>query len=180
MVEINISDAGGKEPRKIGFLANQPANENLAEITSFKLVIGKIPLTTYFCQSANLPGISISQVEQQTIFNPILYPGGNVVHESFNAKFVVAEDLTNWMEIYKWIRSCSTYKDFNEIVGTDKSLVSDATLYVLSSKNNLSKTVRFSNLFPKSLSSIEFDYADTELSTLTSTVEFAFSHFDIS
>ena len=92
---------------------------------------------------------------------------------------MVSEDLSNWLEIYSWIRSCSTYKDFNEIVGTDKSLVSDATLYILNSNNNLSKTVRFYNLFPKSISSIEFDYADTELSTLISTVEFAFTYFDI-
>lgn len=179
MVEINITDAGGKLPRKIGFVANQPSNENLQEINGFKLVMGKIPLVTYFCQTANLPGISISQVSQQTIFNPILYPGGQINHESFNVKFVVSEDLTNWLEIYSWIRSCSTYKDFNEIVSNDKSLISDATLYMLNSKNNLSKTVRFYGLFPKALSSIEFDYADTELSTLTSSVEFSFTYFDI-
>ena len=179
MVEINITDSTGKQPRKVGFYANQPENNNLAEINAFKLVIGKIPETTYFCQSANLPGISISEVQQQTIFNPLLYPGGKVEHETFSAKFVVSENLTNWLEIYRWIRSCSTYKDFNEVVDVDKSLVSDATLFILNSKNNLNYTVKFHNLFPKALTSIEFDYADTELSTLISSVDFAFSHYDI-
>jgi hypothetical protein len=168
MVEINITDSTGKQPRKVGFYANQPENNNLAEINAFK-----------FCQSANLPGISISEVQQQTIFNPLLYPGGKVEHETFSVKFVVSENLTNWLEIYRWIRSCSTYKDFNEVVDVDKSLVSDATLFILNSKNNLNYTVKFHNLFPKALTSIEFDYADTELSTLISSVDFAFSYYDI-
>ena len=179
MVEINVSDATGKGPRKVGFLANQPENINLAEINAFKLVIGKIPETTYFCQKANLPGISIQEIRQQTPFNPVLYPGGQVTHEQFTVDFVVSENLTNWLEIYRWIRSCSTYKDFNEVVDVDKSLVSDATLFILNSKNNLNYTVKFHNLFPKALTSIEFDYADTELSTLISSVDFAFSYYDI-
>lgn len=179
MAEINVSDASGKQPRKAGFFANQPENNNLAEINAFKLVIGKIPETTYFCQKANLPGISISEVRQETVFNPILYPGGQVTHESFSVDFVVSEDLTNWLEIYRWIRSCSTYEDTNDLVSLEKSLVSDASLYVLNSKNNLNLTVRFKHLFPKTLTSIDFNYTDTELSTLISTVEFAFTSYEI-
>lgn len=113
------------------------------------------------------------------MFNPVLFPGGNVAHESFSVKFVVSESLNNWREIYNWIMSCSTYTDFSKIVDTDKSLVSDATLFILNSKNGLTHTVRFYNLFPKSLSSIEFDFTDTELTTLVSSVEFAFSHYEI-
>ena len=178
MVEINVSDSSGKGPRKVGFLANQPANNNLAEISAFKLVIGKIPETTYFCQKANLPGISISEVRQETPFNPILYPGGQVTHEVFTVDFVVSEDYTNWLEIYKWILSCSTYTGFGDITPESKHLVSDATLFILNSKNNLTHKVRFQNLFPKSLSSVEFNYTDTELSTLVSTVTFAFTYYE--
>lgn len=179
MVEINVSDATGKGPRKVGFLANQPENINLAEINAFKLVIGKIPETTYFCQKANIPGISIQEIRQQTPFNPVLYPGGQVTHEQFTVDFVVSENLTNWMEIYKWIRSCSTYKDFGDIVPESTSLISDATLFILNSKNNLTMTVRFSGLFPISLTSIDFNYTDTELSTLVSSATFAFTYYEI-
>lgn len=179
MTQINVSDASGKNPRKIGFFANQPKNDNLAEINAFKLIIGKIPETTYFCQKANLPGISIQEVRQETVFNPILYPGGHVTHEEFSVDFVVSEDLTNWLEIYKWILSCSTYKDFGDIVPEKQSLISDGSLFILNSKNNLTHTVRFHNLFPKSLSSIDFNYTDTELSTMVSTVNFAFSYYEI-
>ena len=179
MAQVNISDASGKEPRKIGFLANQPKDSNYAEPTAFKLVIGKIPETTYFCQSVSLPGISISEVQQRTMFNPIILPGGDVVHEPLSAKFIVSEGLNNWIEIYKWIQSCSTYKDFDDVVSLQNSLVSDATLYILSSKNNLEVKATFSGVFPKSLSSVEFDYSDTELMTIIASVDFAFSHYEI-
>jgi len=179
MAEINVTDASGKQPRKIGYIKNQPENTNLLETTSFKLIISKIPETTFFCQSVNLPGIGIEKVEQQTIFNPLLYPGGKVTHQNFIAKFIVSESVNNWLEIYKWIKSCSTEKDFEEIVPLDKSLVSDASLYILTSKNNLNLEVRFFGLFPVNLDSIELDYSDSELQTIVSSVEFAFTYYEI-
>lgn len=179
MAGINITDSSGKTPRKAGFLANQPKNDNLAEISAFKLIIGKIPETTYFCQKANLPGISILEVKQETVFNPLLMPGGQVTHEDFTVDFVVSEDLTNWLEIYNWIQSCSTYTDWDSIVPESDSLVSDANLFILNSKNNITHNVQFYGVFPKSLTSIEFNYTDTELSTLVSSVTFAFSYYKI-
>jgi len=179
MAEINVSDASGKQPRKGGFYANQPSNRNFLEPTGFKLEIPKIPNTTFFCQSVNIPGIAISEVEQQTVFNPVLYPGGKVEHENFTASFIVNENLENWLEVYKWIRSCSTYKNYDDVVPMDKSLVSDAILFILSSKNNLIAKVSFQGLFPKSLSSIDFDYGDTELEALNASVDFAFTSFEV-
>lgn len=179
MASINDTDSTGKKPRPVGFLAKQPKNNNFQEITAYKFVISKIPETTYFCQSANIPGISISSVSQETMFNPLLYPGGKVEHEDFSIRFQVSEGLHNWLEIYKWIQSCSTYTDFEKIVSLKQSLVSDAQLYVLSSKNNLELSVQFYNLFPKSISSIGFDYSDGDLQTILCDASFAFSHYEI-
>lgn len=177
---INVTDSTGKQPKKGGFFANQPQNINLQETTAFKLVIPKIPEVTYFCQKVNLPGISIETVGQNTAFNSILYPAGKVSHETFTASFVVSEGLSNWLEIYKWIQSCSNYTDYETFAGDDNSLVSDAKLYILTSKNNLNVTATFYGLFPTSLGSISFDYSDMELQTLISDVTFSFSYYDIS
>lgn len=179
MVEINITDSTGKQPKKGGFFANQPTNNNLQETTAFKLVIPKIPETTYFCQKINLPGIGIETTQQNTNFNPILHPAGNVTHEAFTASFIVSEGLSNWLEIYNWIQSCSNYTDYEKFAGEQNSLVSDAKLYILSSKNNLSINATFYGLFPTSLGSISFDYTDTELQTIISDVTFAFSYYEI-
>jgi len=179
MVEINVTDATGKQPKKGGFFANQPENNNFQETTSFKLVIPKIPETTYFCQKVNLPGISIGSLSQETLFNGILHPSGKITHEAFTASFIVSEGLSNWREIYDWIQSCSTYTDFEKYAGEQNSLVSDAKLYVLSSKNNPEIIATFYGLFPISLGSISFDYSDSELQTIVSEVTFAFSHYEI-
>lgn len=179
MTEINVTDSTGKQPRKGGFFANQPENNNFQETTAFKLVMPKIPEVTYFCQKVNLPGISIETVGQNTSFNSILYPAGKVSHETFTASFVVSEKLSNWLEIYKWIQSCSNYRDYETFAGDDNTLVSDAKLYVLTSKNSLSITANFYGLFPISLGSISFDYSDVELQTLISDVTFAFSYYEI-
>jgi hypothetical protein len=175
----NFYDSSGKSNLPIGSFSNQPKNLNFQEGTAFRLSIKKIPNVIFFCKSVNLPGISISKVEQSTQFNPLLYPGGIIQTEDLSVNFQVSEDLENWKEIYKWIRSCSTYKDYNDIVDLDKSLASDGTLFILSSKNNINLTVNFTNLFPISLNSLEFDYSDTEIVPLNCSVSFAYSYYDL-
>jgi hypothetical protein len=174
-----LMDSTGKLPLKVGALANQPTNTNFQESTAFRLSIRKIPNTIYFCQSVNLPGLSIDKVSQDTPFTPVSYPGTSVTMEDFRIKFLVAEDLSNWLEIYNWIRSCSTVKDFSEIVSLETSLSSDATLSLLSSKNNLNFNVRFTNLFPTSLGSIDFDYSQTDVIPLSCDVTFAYTYYDV-
>jgi hypothetical protein len=178
-MEINITDATGKQPRKIGFLANSPVNPNFQEPTAFKFVVGKIPEVTYFCQSANIPGISIEAKGLDTPFVPLMQPGGKISHEQLSIKFLVSEGLYNWLEIYRWIRSLGQYKDYTETIPLNRGLVSDGALYVLSSKNNLQLIVRFSGLFPLSLTSVEFDYGDTELQAPSATVNFSFTDYEV-
>lgn len=168
--EVNVTDSTGKQPRKVGFFANQPENNNLLEKTAFKMVIPKIPEVSYFCQSVSLPGIS-----KEKKIRPI----GKVRHETFEVNFLVSENMSNWLEIYNWIQSLSNYEDFEKFVEEEKSIVSDAVLYVLSSKNNVSLKAQFHGLFPISLSSVSFDYTDSELQVTTASVTFAFSYYEI-
>ena len=174
-----LMDSSGKIPLKVGALANQPENTNFQETTAFRLSIRKIPNTIYFCQGVNLPGMSIDKVEQDTPFTTIGYPGSKVTMEDFRVKFLIAEDLSNWLEMYNWIRSCATVKDFSEIVSLETSLSSDATLSLLSSKNNINFNVRFTNLFPTSLGSIDFDYSQTEVVPISCDISFAYTYYEV-
>ena len=174
-----LMDSTRKSTLKVVALANQPTNANFQESTAFRLSIRKIPNTVYFCQSVSLPWLLIDKVSQDTPFTPVSYPGTSVTMEDFRIKFLVAEDLSNWLEIYNWIRSCSTVKDFSEIVSLETSLSSDATLSLLSSKNNMNFNVRFTNLFPTSLGSIDFDYSQTDVTPLSCDVTFAYTYYDV-
>lgn len=174
-----LKDSTGKSLLKVGAFANQPTNTNFQESTAFRLSIRKIPNTIYFCQTANLPGMSLNKVEQVTPFNPVNYPSSSLMMEDFSIRFLVAEDLSNWLEIYNWILSSSTIKDFSQIVPLDSAFSSDATLSLLSSKNNLKFSVRFTNLFPTSLGSVQFDYSQTDVTPLSCDVTFAYTYYEV-
>jgi len=174
-----LKDSTGKSLLKVGAFANQPTNTNFQESTAFRLSIRKIPNTVYFCQSVNLPGMSLNKIEQETPFNPIIYPSSTVSMEDFTVKFLIAEDLSNWLEMYNWIRSSTTIKDFSQVVPLESSFSSDATLSLLSSKNNLNFSVRFTNLFPTSLGSVQFDYSQTDVTPLSCDVTFAYTYYEV-
>jgi len=57
-------------------------------------------------------------------------------------------------------------------------IFSDATLNVLSSKNRANIEVRFSDVFPVSLSSLNFDQAADDINYLTATVSFKYKIYE--
>ena len=61
----------------------------------------------------------------------------------------------------------------------DKSFYSDATLSILSNKNNPVVEVRFSDMFPVSLSSLEYNQNVTDVEYLTATIDFRYKLYEI-
>ena len=167
------------DPVTYGVLQGQPGNKNPLLKSRFQFRTRKIPNTTYFCQSANVPGVSITNVEQQTIFNPVARPGGVVVHEPLKLQFLIDEEMVNWREIFTWIRECSDYVDFAEYKGPEKHLISDATLMILDSNQIPKFRVTFDGIFPTKLSSVEFAATVREAENIFADVTFAFTSFKI-
>ena len=56
----------------------------------------------------------------------------------------------------------------------DRSFYSDATLTVLTNKNNPILEVRFEDLFPVSLSSLNFSQSAEDVQYLTATIDFRY------
>ena len=102
------------------------------------------------------------------------------------------------MEIYTWIRGLGFPESLQEIYDLqtehkrkyqDKGraardikgmdIYSDGTLLVLNSTQNLEFKVDFSDLFPYSLSTIQFDATDTEIEYFTAEVTFKYTLFHI-
>ena len=55
---------------------------------------------------------------------------------------------------------------------------SDATLNILTSKNNANIEVRFSDVFPSSLSGLQYDQQATDVDYLTATVSFKYKIYE--
>jgi hypothetical protein len=62
---------------------------------------------------------------------------------------------------------------------SDAAMFSDATLTVLSNKNNPIVEVRFSNLYPVSLGALEFNQGATDVEYLTTTADFTYQLYEI-
>tara|TARA_A100001234_G_scaffold202034_1_gene195181 strand:+ start:47 stop:673 length:627 start_codon:yes stop_codon:yes gene_type:complete len=185
----------------------QPTKFDYAEPTKFKFTIIKLPKVEFFVTTANLPGISLGVAEQITPLKDIPLPGDRLQYDTLNIQFLVDENLENYREIHGWLTGVGfpkNYEQFQNVqgaatdrfpttenVGTSKELgavkksiqdegglYSDATLFVLTSKNNSNLEVRFRDLYPISLSGLDFNQQATDVNYLTASVTFEYKIYE--
>jgi hypothetical protein len=148
-------------------LTRTPLNTNALQPTKFLLTFDRIATTTYFCQSVNLPGISVGQAPINYPSLDVYAPGNKLTYNNFTISFMLDEQVASWRSLHDWFMS------FAAPSGTDernrmtalqnagktpgKPYYSDATLTILNNLNNPVIRVQFTNMFPVSLSDIQFD-----------------------
>ena len=83
---------------------NQIDNRNFLAPTGFKFTLTRSPKTAFFCNQANIPDLSLGVVDQPSYLRDIPTPGDKIAFGDLFIRFLVDEDLKNYMEIQKWIR----------------------------------------------------------------------------
>jgi len=185
----------------------QPTKLDYASPTQFKFNIIKLPKVTYFCTRVNVPGVTLGgTIDQQTRFKDIPQPGDKLTYGELDMTFLVDENLENYQEIHGWLVGLGFPRDHGEFqnlvsAGTDRFPVSntsvstepgkvkfgttdqgptfsDATLSILTSKNNPVTEIRFRDLFPISLTGLQYDQQAPDVDYLTSTVTFRYTIYD--
>ena len=187
-------------------LTRQPTKLDYASPTQFKFSILKLPKVEYFCTSVNIPGINLGDATQATTLKNIPLPGDKLTYEPLQMTFLVDENLENFQEIHGWLVGLGFPRDHNEFqnlltAGTDRfpsrttskstepgkvkfpaadtgGTFSDATLSVLSSKNNAQVEVRFRDVFPTGLTGLQYDQQAADVDYLTATVSFQYLVYD--
>ena len=188
-------------------LTRQPTKLDYASPTQFKFSILKLPKVEYFCTSVNVPGIELSSGGQQgTTLKDIPLPGNKLTYEPLQMRFIVDENLENFQEIHGWLVGLGYPRDHNEFqnlltAGTDRfpsrstskssepgkdklptidigGTFSDATLTVLSSKNNAQVEVRFRDVYPTGVTGLQYDQQAADVDYLTATVSFNYLIYD--
>ena len=181
-------------------LTRQPTKLDYASPTQFKFSILKLPKVEYFCTSVNIPGIELSSGGvQATTLKDIPIPGNKLTYEPLQMRFIVDENLENFQEIDGWLVGLGYPRDHNEFqnlltAGTDRfpsrttskssepgkakfsaidigGTYSDATLTVLSSKNNAQVEIRFRDVYPTGLTGLQYDPQAADLDYLTAPVK---------
>ena len=192
----------------INSISRQPTQQDYASPSQFKFSIAKLPKVEFFCTEVNIPGINLGNATQLTTLRDIPLPGTRLEFGDLSLTFLVDEKFDNFEEIYTWLRSLGFPADHTEYAnlveaGRDRfptqgkelsgvskfagregtavnvgATLSDATLSILSAKNNVIKEVRFTDIFPTGLSGVGFSTQATDVQYLTSTVNFKYTLYD--
>lgn len=172
----------------MSFLAKQIANKNYLSPVGFKFNIVKTPKVDFFSNSAKIPGIQLGNVKVGNYLKAIDLPGDNIQFEDLVLQFIVDENLENYLEIHNWIyglgypESVSEFQDLIKNAQGQKDVkeqFSDGTLAILNSNFNVSARVKFRDLFPISLSALEFTATETDYTYFTATVTFKYLFYTI-
>ena len=169
-------------------LTRSPLNTNLLQPTKFLLTFDRTPTVQYFCQSVILTGINLGQAQLNTPMLDIFSPGNKIMYNPFSIHFLLDEQMLGWQELHTWFRSIASPESWderkrlsalqNKLGSTRHSYYSDATLTILSALNNPLIRVKFINVFPITLSDIQFDSAQSADDIMSSDAVFMFDYFN--
>ena len=149
-------------------------NKNFLSSIGFTLKIdSNMANTEYFCTAVNLPGISLSPVDSPYKGVNLGMTGDRLTFDDFSITFNITENMENYIEIYNWMH--------NIIQATDaEGFKYDARLMILTSHNNVGKGIAFQEIFPTSLSSIDFNTQSGSIEYVQATVTFKYTLFEFS
>ena len=170
----------------------QIKNRNFLSPTGFKFVLNRAPKVSFFGNESNIPDLNLGVAEQPTYLKDIPLPGDKVTFGDFNLRFLVDENLENYLEISNWIRSvgyAETLQDAFDFQNSNVDLeqpnksqlnfYSDGTLQILTSSENPNFKVVFQDLFPTTLSTLNFDASAEDINYFTAEVAFKYTIFNI-
>ncbi len=166
---------------KMSAITRSPENTNLLQPTKFLLTFERIRTTQYFCQSVNLPGVSLGEVSRATPFLDMYSPGTKLSYSPLDVEFLVDEELQSWKNIYDWFLSIADPDGFEKRDGSKELQTlkhfSDATLTILSGLNNPVLRIHYTNLFPVSINDIVFDTTRSADNIITARATFRYQSY---
>jgi hypothetical protein len=165
-----------------------PSNTNLLQPSKFILAFNRLPTVQFFCQEANLPGVSLGTADFATPLRDVPVAGNKLSYNEFDITFMVDEELKSWNELYKWLLAIGSPKSMEERqllnvkqnkYTSDKSYYSDSALTIMSALNNPLLRVNFQRMFPISISDIVFNTQLSADTIITATAKFQYEYFEI-
>jgi hypothetical protein len=167
-------------------------NRNFLSPTGFKFTLTRTPKVAFFCNQANIPDITLGVAVQPSYTKMLPTPGDIIEFGDLSLRFLVDENLENYMEIQNWIRGLGFPEEIQEFADLENSglvkgnyakdrqnIYSDGTLQVLTSSQIPNFQIRFQDLFPYSLSTMTFDATDTDIQYFTADVSFKYTIYGI-
>lgn len=173
-------------------VARQIENRNFLSPTGFKFTLSREPRVAFFCNQANIPDLTLGVAVQPSYLKSLPTPGEIIEFGDLTLRFLVDENLENYMCIQNWIRGLgfpevlTQFSDLEQrgtIQGNYandlQNIYSDGTLQVLTSSQIPNFQVVFKDLFPYTLSTLTFDATNSDVNYFTADVSFKYTVYDI-
>ena len=186
-------------------ISRQPTKLDYASPTQFKFGISQLPKVEYFTTAVNIPGINLGSAVIPTPYKDIPTMGDKITYDNLTISFLVDEHLENYISLHEWMtaigfpKSRSQFSEFRSTTSNTptttqgisrdigevkastavRSMFSDATLTILTNKNNPVVEVRFADCFPTSLSGLSYNQNTTDVDYLTAEVNFKYKIYEI-
>lgn len=167
---------------------NQISNRNFLSPAGFKFTLAKEPKAAFFCNAIRIPEINLPTAIQPSYLKDIDVPGEKLTYGDLTIKFLIDENLENYMSIHNWLTGLGfpeTALDYKELITNEDNLrdpkeaFSDGTLTILNSNYRSVAMVKFKDLFPVSLTSMEFDASITDIQYFTAEATFKYTVYNI-
>ena len=172
-------------------------NRNFLSPIGFQFTIDRMRGVDFFCQSANIPAISLGAATTSTRLNKIPNPGDELQYEDLFIRFLVDENMKNWYQVANWMREIATpysTREFKYNRGDIKSVNkgeagvdrasgnnqwrTDCSLLVLSSNYRVVSEFVFRDAWPTSLTTLNFDASAPDINYFTAEVSLKYNYYD--
>ena len=166
----------------------QIENRNFLSGVGFKFNLTKFPKVDFFSNSARIPELSLELTTQASYLKNIDIPGERLTFGDFTLRFLVDENMENYQSVYDWLTGLGfpeTTREFANLTKDSdgqrdpKEAFCDGTLRILNSNYREVAKVKFKDLFPVSLSSLEFDATSTDVQYFTAEATFKYTIYDL-
>ena len=183
-----------------------PSKFDYASPIQFRFKITKLPKVEFFVQTANIPSVTLDEVQQPTRLKPIALPGSTLSFSNLDLSFLVDENLNNYKELHDWLIGLGTPESDSQFSGllssgsdrfagstassaatgsgtaaplNEGAIYSDATLTVLNNKNIAKTEIRFKNVYPVSLGGLSYDIKANDVNYIQVSAIFSYMGYEI-
>ena len=168
--------------------ASQIQNRNFLAPVGFKFTLAKFPKVDFFSNSARIPELTLELTRQPSYLKNIDVPGERLSYGDLTLRFLVDENMENYISVYNWLTGLGfpeTTKEFADLIKDKdgqrdpKEAFCDGTLRILNSNYREVAKVKFNDLFPTSLTSLDFDATNTDVQYFTAEATFKYTVYKI-
>ena len=168
--------------------AKQIENRNFLSGVGFKFNLAKFPKVDFFSNSARIPELNLELARQASYLKNIDIPGERLTYGDFTLRFLIDENMENYISVYTWLKglgfpeSTQEFKDLTtdkDGIRDPKEAFCDGSLRILNSNYREVAKVKFKDLFPISLTSLDFDATNTDVQFFTAEATFKYTIYNL-